>query len=88
MLFCMFSIYLISNINTIFCDSVTMTNLTKIKFAGLDINENNYLSWVFDAEKAMILLRHYFHEGFKMEYLMVKDHGILWKKLKERYDRI
>ena len=27
-----------------------MANLTKIEFAALDINGNNYLSWVLDAE--------------------------------------
>ena len=27
-----------------------MANLTKIEFAALDINENNYLSWVLDVE--------------------------------------
>ena len=27
-----------------------MSSLTKLEFLALDINSNNYLSWVFDAE--------------------------------------
>ena len=27
-----------------------MTNITKLKFAALDISDKNYLSWILDAE--------------------------------------
>ena len=36
--------------------------------------------------KALIFLRHHIDEGFKSEYLTVRDPLILWKSLKERYD--
>ena len=27
-----------------------MANITKLEFAALDISDNNYLSWILDAE--------------------------------------
>ena len=39
-----------------------------------------------DKAKAMIFLRHHFHEGLKAEYLTIKDPLVLWNNLKERYD--
>ncbi|KAK8309208.1 hypothetical protein V6Z11_D02G111500 [Gossypium hirsutum] len=40
-----------------------------------------------DKAKAMIFIRHYLHEGLKVEYFTVKDHLLeLWKNLKERFD--
>ncbi|XP_074271489.1 uncharacterized protein LOC141595424 [Silene latifolia] len=74
-----------------------MSNLTKLEIDALDINGQNYLSWMLDAElhldakalsetikennttsnqdkaRTMIFLRHHLHEGFKVEYLTVKD---------------
>ncbi|PIN14382.1 hypothetical protein CDL12_12991 [Handroanthus impetiginosus] len=39
-----------------------------------------------DIAKAMIFLRHHLDEGFKTEYLTIKDPLKLWNNLKERYD--
>lgn len=39
-----------------------------------------------EKSKAMIFLRHHFHEDLKNEYLSVKDPHILWNDLKDRYD--
>ena len=34
----------------------------------------------------MIFLRHHLDEGFKNDYLTIKDPLVLWKNLKERYE--
>ena len=39
-----------------------------------------------DKEKAMVILRHYLHEGLRDEYLTIKDPLVLWNNLKEMYD--
>ncbi|KAK8676703.1 hypothetical protein V6N13_142273 [Hibiscus sabdariffa] len=52
---------------------------------GNTIKEGNAES-AQNKAKAMVLLRHHLHEGLKTEYLMVKDHLILWNSLKEMYD--
>ena len=52
---------------------------------GATIKEGNQAS-LQDHAKALIFLRHHLHEGFKNEYLMVKDPFTLWSNLKERYD--
>ena len=52
---------------------------------GNTIQEKNQASQQ-DCAKVMIFLRHHLDEGLKNEYLMINDHLVLWKKLKERYD--
>ena len=52
---------------------------------GATIKEGNQAS-LQDRAKALIFLRHHLHEGFKNEYLTVKDPFTLWSNLKERYD--
>nr|XP_027122725.1 uncharacterized protein LOC113739652 [Coffea arabica] len=41
-----------------------------------------------DRAKAMIFLHHHLDEGLKIEYLTVKDHLVLWRDLKERFDHL
>ena len=38
-----------------------------------------------EKAKAIIFIGHHLHEHLKMEYLIVKDLAILWKKLKKCY---
>ena len=61
----------------------------KIHFTTINlvntIQEKNQASQQ-NCAKAMIFLRHHLDEGFKNEYLTIKDPLILWKNLKERYD--
>ena len=52
---------------------------------GATIKERNQAS-LRNRAKALIFLRHHFHEGLKNEYLTVKDFFTLWSNLKERYD--
>ncbi|KAK9665313.1 hypothetical protein RND81_14G104100 [Saponaria officinalis] len=55
------------------------------KGLGETIKEGNKTTCQEKA-KAMIFIRHHFHEGLKNEYLTVKDPQIIWNNLKERYD--
>ncbi|XP_027154933.1 uncharacterized protein LOC113755067 [Coffea eugenioides] len=41
-----------------------------------------------DRAKSMIFLHHHLDEGLKLEYLTVKDHLVLWRDLKERFDHL
>ena len=52
---------------------------------GNTIKEGNDAS-LQDCVRALIFLRHHIDEGLKGEYLMVKDHFIIWNNLRERYD--
>ena len=37
-----------------------------------------------EEHKAMIFLHHHIHEDLKSKYLTLKDHHMLWSKLRER----
>jgi hypothetical protein len=39
-----------------------------------------------DHAKSMIFIRHHLHEGLEVEYLIIKDHLVMWQNLNERYD--
>ncbi|KAI3446851.1 hypothetical protein Pfo_003516 [Paulownia fortunei] len=52
---------------------------------GEIIKEGNEAS-LQDRTKAMIFIRHHFHDELKTEYLTIKNLYVLWKNLKERYN--